>query len=46
MMLNLGIYLMDLQEAQRRLQHTVWQYAVHVYIFVRELRLAESVGAL
>jgi hypothetical protein len=46
MMSSLGIYLMDLQEVQKRLQHTVWQYAVHVYTFVRELRLAESVDVL
>jgi hypothetical protein len=45
-MLSLGIYLMVLQEVQRRSQHTVWRYAVNVNSFVRELKLAESVGAL
>jgi hypothetical protein len=45
-MSSLGIYLMDLQEVQRSLQHTVWRYAVNVNFFVRELKLAESVGAL
>jgi hypothetical protein len=45
-MLSLGILLMDLQEVQRSLQHTVWRYAVHVNGLDKQLKLAKSVVVL